>query len=389
MSKLIKTKFINLKRRDDRLKTFKEEMEKHSMYDYERFEAIDGYSIAITDEIKKIFENNTFGWRKGIIGCGLSHFYLWKDLVNSDYKYYLVLEDDVILCEKFQELYIDIKRMITVCDYPFIYLGYSIDPKIKVDIGGPTVHISTLIDKNDMWGGTFAYIIHRNMAQKFIDKVYIDGLNDPIDVFIMNNNGLHETVPKLVKSPIVTFGPSGDDLFQGKADSDIQYDHLDIFDNFVFFPYLDSPGNNMDNLSCDGTNLKRLKEIANGSKECVAFNSIGHFKNKIVSPKEFVTFNSEKDKKGGLYLKIERDKDFDFYPCLDSYGDDIKYVGLADVNVLKALALDHKDCVAFNTYGCLKNKINDPKDFILLPECGNNWYSHGIKHGLYVKRDQI
>ena len=50
-----------------------------------------------------MFHGNNFGSRRGVIGCALSHYDLWKQLVtDKKHDCYLVLEDDITLCQNFK-----------------------------------------------------------------------------------------------------------------------------------------------------------------------------------------------------------------------------------------------------------------------------------------------
>jgi len=70
---------------------------------------------------------------------------------------------------------------------------------------------------------------------------------------------------------------------------------------------------------------------------------------------------------------------YDFYPTLDSKDHDLCHVRGCNLQVLKELANSYDKCVAFNTYGYLKHKV-DTNNLIMLPNCTSNI------HGLYVKR---
>ena len=64
------------------------------------YKAIDGKKIKRTEEITQLFKENDFGWRRGMIGCALSHYNLWKELETSDELDFLViLEDDIKTCK--------------------------------------------------------------------------------------------------------------------------------------------------------------------------------------------------------------------------------------------------------------------------------------------------
>ena len=70
--------------------------------DCEFIKAVDGALLKPTSELKHLFRNNDFGNRKGVIGCALSHYNLWKRLIDdSHHEYYVIMEDDFVLCSNF------------------------------------------------------------------------------------------------------------------------------------------------------------------------------------------------------------------------------------------------------------------------------------------------
>ena len=79
-------------------------------------------------------------------------------------------------------------------------------------------------------------------------------------------------------------------------------------------------------------------------------------------------------------LKFKNFDDYDFYPNKDSFGGDISFYENKNIEELKNLADNDKNCVAFNTYGYLKNILQDKENFIELKD-----RSLQIE-GLYVKK---
>ena len=81
-----------------------EKFKKCGVIDYEIIRAVDGIQLATSIELKRLFEGNDFNYRRGVMGCALSHFKLWKELtLEPTMNYYVILEDDVDLCEQFKE----------------------------------------------------------------------------------------------------------------------------------------------------------------------------------------------------------------------------------------------------------------------------------------------
>jgi GR25 family glycosyltransferase involved in LPS biosynthesis len=109
-----KTYVINLERRKDRLEHITKEMRKAKII-FDRFDAVDGRKLGT--------EYNDF--KRAQIGCFKSHVGVIKDAIEKNYNVIAIFEDDIILCDDFQErfkLYIDnIPKMMRKWD--IMYLG--------------------------------------------------------------------------------------------------------------------------------------------------------------------------------------------------------------------------------------------------------------------------
>jgi len=295
---MLPIKFINLARRKDRLENFQKEMKKHNIINYDRFNAIDGKTIELNDYINNLFKNNNFRWRRGIMGAILSHIAIWKELINSDYDYYLIFEDDIKLNKNFNKFFDDIKKIIFTNIYPFIFLGYHThNPLFKhpfrINNNNNKINIIELIVKKNIWGGLFGYIIHKQFAIKLINDISQNGIIDPIDTYILKQYDLYTCVPSIVHSPFMTF----DNL----VDSDIQYDLLGLYDGYEFFSELDSPGYDIKWVNI--VTIDQLLDAADKEPKCIAFNTYGFLKYDICYPENFIKLPGCNSKVHGIYIK--------------------------------------------------------------------------------------
>lgn len=80
-----------------------------------------------------------------------------------------------------------------------------------------------------------------------------------------------------------------------------------------------------------------------------------------------------------IWLTPKMLDDYVFIDNIDSYGDDIGHFNNKSVLELEEISSLYDDCIAFNTYGYLKNRINLP--MILLPNVNY------INDGIYIKKD--
>lgn len=223
----MRIKCINLDRRSDRKNNMINLLGKYNLLNYcDFFKAFDGQQLKPTDELRKLFQNNNFGNKRGVIGCAMSHYALWRQLVKDNkYDKYLIFEDDINLIPSFNA---DCKKAISKLEaYDVLYLGHSVH-KYKMD--RYKNQLKDLVDikiiKHDVAltvGGTFAYVITKAGACKFVKYIEKNGIKDPIDVFMFkfDNVNHYDVLPHLVSSVYVS-------SVEG-VDSDIQYNKNKLF----------------------------------------------------------------------------------------------------------------------------------------------------------------
>lgn len=182
-----KTYIINLKHRTDRkekiINTFK-----NTNFNFEFYDAIYGKDLIESDEIFKLFQNNNFDYKKGVIGCALSHFNIWKELVNSNNDFYVVFEDDISICDNFEKRFNDIIQEFLLNNYEFLNLGKYINyDYFETENSIIKVPQKYLIENNHT-NGTFGYIISKNMANIFINYINNNSIFVAIDHLIVYMN---------------------------------------------------------------------------------------------------------------------------------------------------------------------------------------------------------
>ncbi len=114
---------INMDKDDHRLQKVTKESEKVGI----KFERFSGVKVSdlpqnildeyIPPQIQKYGPN-------GMIGCGLSHLFIWQNAVQNNYKNVLVLEDDVYFTHDFNQCLQNVWEE-TPSDYDILYLGYG------------------------------------------------------------------------------------------------------------------------------------------------------------------------------------------------------------------------------------------------------------------------
>ena len=254
-------KVVNLERRKDRKDKMAEVLKDvpHDMY-----KAVDGSILTITPEIMNLFMGNDFENRKGVIGCALSHYYLWKQLVADSVNYYVVLEDDITITNDFKT---KIERIKTeeVC-----FLGYHMYSKDRDASYDAKEGFSVQPFQGDLYvGGTFGYYITKRGAQRLLDYIAIHGIKHGID-YVMKLALPHcsECKPHLVFSEWNEYY---------LIDSDIQgnYDafHLSS-EEYIFVEKVDHVNDDVER--CEQNIMEKAKSDA-----IVGFNSLGYLKSVI------------------------------------------------------------------------------------------------------------
>ena len=102
-----KVYIINLKQSRERKDSILKEIDRQNIKNFEIIEAVDGNKLKKEELNHFIFKNkkNYNPWSPKLtysqIGCALSHIKIYKEFVNSNYKYALILEDDAIFLDNF------------------------------------------------------------------------------------------------------------------------------------------------------------------------------------------------------------------------------------------------------------------------------------------------
>jgi GR25 family glycosyltransferase involved in LPS biosynthesis len=228
----IPIRIINLERRQDRKQKIIKEMT-NAGFNHDAYEfvvATDGSKLEPTIELKYLFRGNDFGSRKGVIGCALTHYGLWKQLINSNDAYYFIMEDDFILCPNFKSRFENIIKSDVYLNTDTLFLGYHMflnernkNFMIYNNLSSNENKVEPL-NNNLYIGGYFAYFINRNGARKMIEYIEKNGIKHGIDYLnkIIPNLNNYECQPQLVFSQ---WNENGKEI-----DSDIQniYESLDF-----------------------------------------------------------------------------------------------------------------------------------------------------------------
>jgi GR25 family glycosyltransferase involved in LPS biosynthesis len=226
------TMILNLYRRPDRWDAINRQV----IADLKpsRFPAVDGVILDQSQlPIWRIFDRNSFGWKRCPIGCGLSTLLMWIQFLqtpNVDYAF--IFEDDITFEDDFMS------RLKTVLDvempvkssmideksgWDLIYLGHHYWEKKLYSLPHKYAkQMKTVESRSVSMGGTFGYLLSRRGAEKFIKFVSMYGIQGTVDMTMMNFSNFMNVYyihPHLVLSDC--YRPSDKNT---TIDTDIQFD---------------------------------------------------------------------------------------------------------------------------------------------------------------------
>ncbi|WP_243975788.1 glycosyltransferase family 25 protein [Vibrio natriegens] len=185
---------INLKRDKHKLTAIESQLNKLKL-NYEIIEAFDGATLSessletLTDQggSRSVIGRSL---TKGEVGCALSHRKIYEKLLESDNKYAIILEDDVIISSKINQLFSCDNNLPSKLDV--LLLGYYNNPNTEKQSAssfwkyikiGSSFKCLRLIENAY---GTHGYLITREGARKLLRDTEI--LVEPIDHYTGNFN---------------------------------------------------------------------------------------------------------------------------------------------------------------------------------------------------------
>lgn len=227
-------KIVNLEKRTDRKQNVINEFTKAGFdsSEYEFVKATDGKELKLTKELYNLFRGNDFGNRKGVIGCALSHYNLWKQLLeDKNNTHYVIFEDDFKLCSDFKKKF---ECVAVDCgNKDFLFFGYHMHEELRKQVKDvydvenvTTIRLSNL-NNNLYIGGYFSYSISKDGATKLVKFIEKYGIRHGIDYLnkIFPELSSYEIQPCLVHS---VWNENNKQI-----DSNIQFD----FEKFDFSEY--------------------------------------------------------------------------------------------------------------------------------------------------------
>jgi GR25 family glycosyltransferase involved in LPS biosynthesis len=315
-------KILNLKHRQDRKDDTTSVLSKAGFLpdQYEFVESINGNELTPTLELYAMFKDNDFSNRCGFIGCALTHYGLWLELLkDTDNDYYVIFEDDIELSNDFSSKLNNVTTNLKsgengrFNDCDFLFLGYHMFEDVRTkwkhiyDVESDSTKIMRL-DKEKFIGGTFAYVVTKRGAKNLIDYIINNGIKHGIDYLhkIVDSLIIYECQPLLTQSEWFQFHKPIDTSiqlckncldFSKFTDIGDKKILIDLNSNdFIFIQGVDQMCYDLFQIH---NTLENMKKCASEHRNCVAFNTLGFFKTDIVKLTPSPWFK-END---GVYIK--------------------------------------------------------------------------------------
>ena len=218
-SKMIEVNVINLKRRTDRLISFFKKNQKTEI-PFKVFEAIDGKTLEPSNKIQSLCLTGDYHYRRGIVGCAMSHIELWKRfLIDPTVHYLVVLEDDVVLTSRFSSKLMNILTSKVSNEFDILFLHFNPYPpyrynKLYLQYAPVEVEIwSKERSMRENMGSGAAYLLTKQGAKQLLQHVDQEGVYNAID-WVMFKSGVRTgyTCPMMAFAECVQSGAPDTDI---------------------------------------------------------------------------------------------------------------------------------------------------------------------------------
>ena len=180
---------VNLDRRTDRRMKMEASFDELGI-EYQRISAVDGkleidknyidkHGIAMMPDFSEPYHQRPI--KHGEIGCFMSHYNVWLDILKNGYKRAIVFEDDIrfepYFKAKMTALHNELKRIDL--DWDLIFLGR----KILWSVTEPWVEKSSLLVHVNYTYWTLGYMLSQDGAKKLVDEMPLNKMV-PVDEYL-------------------------------------------------------------------------------------------------------------------------------------------------------------------------------------------------------------
>ncbi|KAL4717672.1 hypothetical protein ACJJTC_000821 [Scirpophaga incertulas] len=175
---------INLERRKDRRRLMEMSFDELGM-DVKIINAVDGktldmknlreHSITLMPNYEDPYHKRPM--KAGEVGCFLSHYNIWQDMVARNLSMALILEDDIHFVPYFRHRLLRLLSEVELIKWDFMYLGR----KALMDKEEESVSVHTVRPLYSYW--TLGYVLKKSGAEKLIAAEPLSSML-PVDEFL-------------------------------------------------------------------------------------------------------------------------------------------------------------------------------------------------------------
>lgn len=203
----MKIYYINLKKSTDRRKKLLSQLNKTNI-PHKRIEAVYGKDMTYEELNALCYKPSAMMCSKSMIGCYASHKKAWKQFENDMEDYGIIMEDDCILSDNFQN---EVKKVLHEMNrlnplWDFLYLGYynlnlfSMFPHVngKVHADAKTYTVPSGVPL-----GFHCYVINRRSVKKLLEVMKRMYYHVDLQFYLMSKNfNVYASKNKLAKQII-------------------------------------------------------------------------------------------------------------------------------------------------------------------------------------------
>lgn len=221
--KRLNIQYINLDRRPDRKFLF-ESIMKNISTPITRFSAVDGNKLTMTPQLYHLFDKNDYNYRRGIVGCALSHIKIWINHLYSDSPkdILMVMEDDLYFNPKYDENKFEdtVEKCIDEMhknDIDLLFIQYTKRNSVTHDDS----FMIRIVNYNEAYdlshGGTGCYIITKKGIEKLLEFINETSMTNAIDTMMQKSADVMK-VGYVFPDYVIL------DMTDKQIDTDIQFD---------------------------------------------------------------------------------------------------------------------------------------------------------------------
>ena len=254
--------YINLLHRRDRNMHFIDQMEKHNIpaEKFERFDAINGAEYLFSEDEFNLFKNANFlnmVTAPRIMGNQLSHFKLFQLMIERNYKYIIICQDDIIFKDGFvgyiDELARELPDDAEMVHFGFhkyavrdVFLPWDLSSTTRDEISHENINDAVCrlrphFTENYNCHNSTGYILTLNGAKNYVKYTLENGFKYGTDIemstYLVNNN-IYYGSRTVLATTIPTFGS---DVFSNiHNNEDFQNNPYKLNNNNSYLNYLNT-----------------------------------------------------------------------------------------------------------------------------------------------------